>query len=537
MERSKIKFLLIAIILIYSEISSQGLYVDYNHPVYNFLESMEVVGIIQNFHNQTRPMLRSKVTNYLSQIFDRRFELSSFDRELLEYFINEFYFDITGKLDKYDILFSSKKYDISSQREKFIFAYSEADNFSAFVKSHFNFSSLMSKIQNPAQYAVIGGRVYGSFHNKLGFEIDGMNGLVFGSKNLALQLNELTYNFKLNERPENRFFDISYGYLLVEFSHINFGIGKNRRTIGYGINKLILSDFSPSFEKIEFNLNYKNFTFDFLHGWLQDTSSRAENNSQRYFVHHRLAFSPFKNFYLGIGEAVIYARTSPVLSYLNPFNFYKSVEHQLNDRDNTLLYFDFSFIPIKSMRVYSTFLIDDIDFAKVGKKWFGNKTATNFGIKLYHELFDKPVDLTFEFTRIEPYTYTHRIETNKYVNFNYPLGTEQPPNSYRIDLQINCDFTPRFNVLAHYYFTKWGKNYYANGELINVGGDIHIGKRDQDSDYVTFLAGEIEKIDNFNLMITYELVKNIKLNSSLFFTKFSSGSSSLILTIGLISFL
>lgn len=538
MERSSLIIIALFLFNISTEIYSQGLFVQYNHPVYSFLESMEAQGLIQNFSNQSKPLQRSKIAEYLSIILDRRFELGKMDRELLTYFVEEFYYDITGRLDKYQILISRDKYNLGSDKEKFIYAYSDKDEFSFFLKSHFNFSSLQIKNEKPAQLFELGGRLYGSFKNLLGFEIDGKNGLVFGSKSTALQLHELSYNYKLNEREENRFFDKAYGYVMLEFPNINLSIGKNRKTIGHGINKLILSDYSPEFDKVDLNLYYKAFEFNFSHGWLQKLPSLSGGYlNQRYFAHHRLSFSPVNILEIGIGEAVIYTRTSPELSYLNPFNFYKSVEHQLQDQDNTLLYFDFEIIPIKGSRLYSTFLIDDIDFSKIGKKWHGNKTAINIGYKIYHQIFDYPVDLQMEYTRIEPYTFTHRIDDLSYTNFNLPLATDQPPNSYRYDFLISSDLSPYLNIKTHYSFTKWGRNFIQNGKLVNVGGNILFGKQETDQDTVNFLDGKIEKINSFGFDLSYEFIRNIKLISSVSYSVFSSGSSSLILLIGLISFL
>lgn len=107
---------------------------------------MEAYGLIENYNNEIKPLMRSKIVDYLTEIFDKRFNLNETDREFLNYFIDEFYFDLTGRLDKYEILFGSEKYSPLSNKEKFTYAY--ADNlFSLFVKSHLNFSSISPKEQ------------------------------------------------------------------------------------------------------------------------------------------------------------------------------------------------------------------------------------------------------------------------------------------------------------------------------------------------------------------------------------------------------
>ncbi len=539
MERSKIIIIAITLMLMIQILSAQGLFVHYQHPVYSFLDRMEASGIISNYANETKPLLRSKIVSYLSEIFDKRFELNKTDRKFLSYFIDEFYFDITGKLDRYEILFSSENYSPLSNKEKFIYAYSMNNEFSIFVKSHINSFLINSKDQRFAHLIEGGGRFYGNFRKILGFEFDATNGFVFGSKSTALNLHELSYNFKLLERPEERFFDRSYSYVMVEFPFLNFGIGKIRQTIGYGINQLILSDYGPEFEKIFLNLNYKAFSIEFLHGWLQNSRfHKSIPEIPKFFAHHRLSFSPINNLKLGVGESIIYSRTSPELAYLNPLNFYKSIEHQLQDKDNALLYFDFEFLIKRNVRLYSTFLIDDIDFAKIGKNWYGNKTAFSIGSNFYYPIPEIPIHLQIEYSRIEPYTYTHRFNNISYTSLDLPLATEQPPNSFRVSFKLDYETSPNFNINLLYSFTKHGSNYFYNNKFVNVGGDINSGfDANNDSELLHFLAGKTETIHDFELNIVYEILRNIKLNSKIDYSKAISKKSFLILSFGFISFL
>ncbi|MCR4417983.1 MAG: hypothetical protein NUV92_09605 [Ignavibacteria bacterium] len=546
MERSQIKFLIIVYFLFSLSLRSQGLYIPADHSVYSFLERMKAAGIIENYQNETKPLLRSVIVNYLLEIFNKRFQLNSTEKNFLNYYLEEFYSDISGSLDKYDILLSDKSYNPFSSREKFIYAYYEPSNLSLFVKAHLNLGTYLSKNDLPSNFLEGGGRFYGSISKFLGFELDAKNGIIIGQKASALKIHDLSYNFKLNEKPESKFFDRAYGYISIETPYIDFKIGRDRKLIGYGYNRLILSDYPPDFEAINFNIHYKSFSFEYLHGWLKFASENPQSQQQttspapyekKYLALHRISFSPLKNLRFGIGESVIYLRTSPQLDYLNPLNFYKSIEHQLGDQDNALLFFDVEAIPIKNLRLYSTFLIDDIDFSKIGTRWYGNKTAFNIGVNFYNVIPDFPLHFLFEYSRIEPYTYTHYLPERNYTNYGYSLSTEQPPNSYKIDYGINITPDPKLDFIAIYSFTKWGKNYFVNNDLINVGGDIQVGKRIEDSDYVSFLDGKIETINSFKILTYYEIVRNIKLSAMFNYTKLSSQSSSLILSIGLISFL
>lgn len=533
MERNKIIFLSI---FFANLIFGQALFVHYQHPVYSFLDRMEAIGIITNYSNELRPIKRTKIVEYLEKIFDNRDKLNETDKKFLDYFIKEFYYDLTGRLDKYNILFSKEYYDFIDDREKFIYAYASNDEFSFFVKSHLNYSSVLLKNQKSASTIEAGGRFYGTVSKFLGFELDATNGIVSGSKQTALKIHELSYNFKLNEKPESKFFDKSYGYIAFEFPYLVLKIGRDRKSVGYGSNKLILSDYPPEFDLLSFDINYKSFSFEYFHGWLKKSSINQDFNN-KFIAHHRIAFSPTKNMKFGVGESIIYLRPSVQIDYLNPFNFYKSIEHQLQDQDNALLYFDAEFLPFQNLRIYSTFLIDDIDFSKIGKRWFGNKTALNIGSEIYYPISNFPLHFGIEYTRIEPYTFTHRLSNRNYTNSSYSLSTDQPPNSYRLNIKTEYIPSPWFNFIVNYSFTKWGKNYFENGELINVGGDINLGKRDTDSESIKFLAGKIETINSIEILCNYEFIRNIKLTSRFNYLKSSSLSNTLFFSIGLISFL
>lgn len=546
MERSSLKFLVIIFLFLIQLLKAQGIYVPANHPIYSFLERMEAYGIIENYQNETKPLQRTKVVDYLTKIFNKRFELNSTDKKFLNYYIEEFNVDITGTLDKYDILFRNKGYNPFSQKEKFIYAYHDHSNLSFFVKAHINFGTYYSKNEKPSNFLEAGGRFFGSLSRFIGFEFDGKNGVILGDKSSALKTHELSYNFKLTEKPESKFFDRAYGYISIEAPYFGLKVGKDRKLLGYGLNKLILSDYPPDFESINFNMNYRSFSFEYLHGWLQKQSEKPFSSfvsdtskpyEKKYFVLHRISFSPIKNMKLGIGESVIYLRTSPQLDYLNPFNFYKSIEHQLGDKDNALLFFDLEILPLKNLRIYSTFLIDDIDFSKIGTKWYGNKTAFNLGLNLYNLITEFPLHFLIEYTRIEPYTFTHHLPERNYTNLGYSLSTDQPPNSYRLDYGINFTPSPEFDLVAIYSFTKWGRNYNINDKIINVGGDINFGKREEDSDFVTFLDGQVETINTIKISAYYEIFRNIKLSTMFNLSKKGSQPSSLILSFGLISFL
>ena len=51
---------------------------------------------------------------------------------------------------------------------------------------------------------------------------------------------------------------------------------------------------------------------------------------------------------------IVYSNRSMDLSYINPFNFYKSAEHANQDRDNSLLFLDLQNNSLKGISFYGS---------------------------------------------------------------------------------------------------------------------------------------------------------------------------------------
>lgn len=544
------KFFLVLILTIPVLIFSQGTYVSVENEVYSFLDRMKTIGAVDNYYSESLPLTRKKVAELLLSIWDTRDNLNSTDRSFLNYYLTQFGFESFGSLDRSESLLTDSDFDLFSDKEKFLFAYTKDKEFSIFAKSYFFVRTNYldeQKTNYKAGLGEIGGRFYGSIADVIGFEIDGRNGILKGDKSAALVEKDLRYNFKLFEKEESNFFDRAFGYISFEHPNITVKMGSDRQTIGYGVNKLILGDNSPNFTYGSLRLNYKSFLFDYTHGWLLGTRSDIHYGNMGYittielknFTHHRISFSPFSNLRLGFGETVIYANRTVDFAYINPFNFYKSTEHSVQDRDNTLLYADVEYIPFKKMKLYSTLLIDDVDFSKLGTGWFGNQFAFNLGVNLINPIETIPLQFNIEYVRIEPYTYTHRILDNNYSNYNYPLASELQPNSDQLTFVVNYYPSPKVNFTIFTAYERHGKNYSINLETINVGGDLNLGRRTKDAEYVKFLDGELEQTFSIELKGFYEFIRNIKLHGKFRYEiiKSCENYNALIFSIGLISFI
>jgi hypothetical protein len=502
-------------------------YVHYGHPVYAFLDRMDSQNIIEGYDQFQLPKTRKEIVNYLKIINSHSSKLNEVDIQILSDFLTEFEYDLFGTTKKYSAFIPKFGLGyLAKQNEKFLFYYTDSSRINFFVNGLFNTDILFkrdfhSKSSANSTIFQFGGEIRGSFYDKFGFSIRATNGTFLGSRELASNYKGLRYNYKLNT-PQNGlgddYFDETSGFLAADFKYINFKIGRDRINIGYGPIKTIYSANPPLMDYFFLAIKYKLFSFNYYHGQLLGTTRTIEDSLQgglryateKYFVYHRIGLNFSKHFTLGIGEIAIYSRRNLDLSYLNPFNYFKSVEHANQDRDNTFLFLDFTNNSIKGLKFYGEFLIDDLDFGKIGTGWYGNKTLVNLGIHssiLYHYL---PIDLKFQYIRIEPYVYAHRIFDNNFTNLDYPIVFPIEPNSYNLFFGLNYFPHYRWNFEIGFYYAVHGANITDENNYVikNVGGSIHLGRRPIDSDNVKFLDGLLEYKRTVTFSASFEPINN-----------------------------
>lgn len=515
-------------LIISSALYAQIGFVEYNHPVLPFLERMKTIRIIEDFDPFELPKTRSEISGHLLRIDSLKNNLSSIDKKMLNDFLIEFAFDLNGDESKYSSIFGKNNiHDHFSQKEKFVYFSADSTKFNTFVKFLFNYDYIYENNRNADTNRSVslfryGGKIRGSFLNNFGYSIKGTNGTFSGDKTLAQEKGDLRYNYKFNMSGEtnsgNDYFDDTEGYLMTEFEFFNVRLGRDRVNIGYGPIKYIISDNPPKMDHISLNLKYGIFSFSFIHGKLLGNKTTFSDSVQggitevteKYLAYHRFNFDFSRHFTLGLGEIAVYSRRSIDLSYLNPFNFYKSIEHSNQDRDNSLLFIDIKNNSFTGLSFYSTFMLDDIDFGKLGTDWYGNNFLFNLGIQAA-PLADKlPLVIDLQYLRLEPYFYTHRIYENRYTHLDYNIGPVLHPNSHSFYTQVTVIPHYRLKVQLSYQYSEHGANELDNDGnlLVNHGGDISAGHRQNDPTTAKFLNGifEISRIIRAN--ITYEPIKN-----------------------------
>ncbi len=294
-------------------------------------------------------------------------------------------------------------------------------------------------------------------------------------------------------------FDETIGYTSLMGNNFDITLGKFRSSLGPSIySNLSLSNTIPSFNQFRINYNFKDkvsFTFIFgdLHSNIIDSSYIYEDEVfkdkysilNRRIYNHRIDFKVNNNFRLGLYEQIIsMANNSGSLSYLNPFQFFWSEQHQNNDLDNLQIGFDFDYF-YKKNRFYGGLLIDEWapydTFNKESHNWFARQVGYSrfFDLTLLKQNIDGIIK--FEYSCAEPQTYTHKFEINLPAHHNYPIGLWSGGDSIDkrlsvIFFSINNKKEENFIIDLSFHSTRFGNPDYDE-ELSLLSSD-NIKKRD-----------------------------------------------------------
>jgi hypothetical protein len=281
---------------------------------------------------------------------------------------------------------------------------------------------------------------------------------------------------------------------------------------------------SPPFDALRLNVRVGDFRFAFLHGFLLADHDTLRGGrpffENKYLVIHRAEVDILNSIRLGVFEGVIYSQRQIDFSYLNPINFYKSAEHAGGDRDNPMLGFDIQTIGLQGSELYGSWTIDDVDFSKWGTGWWGNKFVWQAGV-INHSLLPN-TELGLEYSRVEPWTYSHTFRNNEYTNKNTSIGFEIPPNSDEWLFRLRHWIGNNLSLFGAYQIRRHGRDVQDENSVVirRFGGDINAhyewGRDDLNA---PFLAGVRETQQIATVSARFEPFRNLVFDATYRFRK------------------
>lgn len=504
-----------------------------SHPIYSFLKRMQVKGFVSDVSFFKIPFSRNYILELLKVIRSKDSLITFLDKELLSHYENEFGINdypnavlISSKTDSTMLLFKR----LFSSDEKYIYHfYDSINSVSIRPLGSFNFLEKNAKDStNKAVYANIGFRVYGTIANLVGYYLQLTNGkFLAGEREFAIvEDKSLAHSVKFTLL--NSDFDLTESHIRLEKDWFYCGIARETRFLGSGVSQnIVISDNAPPMDEFYTGVKFKNFRYNFSHFSLIAKSKNIFQTSvnanipPKYFVMHSASLI-FQQWNLTYFQSVMYSDRSIELAYINPLTFIKSVEHSLHDRDKVSMGLSLEVTPFRNFQVAGTWMMEDMVFSEIGKGFWGNKTAWNIGC-LY--ALDFPVDVGIEYTRIEPYMFTHFNNTNNRTNDGKLIGTYLKPNSDELAILLRSFWFGRYPISLRVSYQRHGDNVVDDsGKVIrNVGGDFNVNYTNTSSYRVTFLDGIRNDLFKIDLAFGFEIIKNLNFQGYYSLRKYRSG--------------
>ncbi len=501
------------------------------HPIYSVLQRWEAQGFLpRDISTSVLPLQRKELETALHAVRRRDSLLSEADIAVLVRFEQEFGIATKSDASAYATLFPSRTdstrllgehlFDAS---EKYVFLLRDslvtvrvlpflrvegrAQTGAITAQMPQTGAFPIDREQTTALLGAIGGRIAGTVAKSVGFTLQAQTGRTFGGIPLFLYDDPQLHQSIQFRAMDHRFFETTESHVRYDNDWFYAIGGREVRHIGagYGMRSLMSSNALPA-DAVMLGARFQGFEYRASHySFLgQPEPNPLSYGAQidipnKYMVHHRFAFREAWG-EIGFSEMAIYSRRSIDLAYALPVSFIRNITNDLRDRDNFQIAFDATLRPVQGLQVKSTFLLDDLSMSKVGQAWWANKWAFNVGMMLTPNLiaWKAPLDAMLEYSRLEPYTYSHFDRQNSATNDGILFAGHLPPNSDELVAQIRWWTGQRYPVVMRATWQRHGKNSVdANGNLmVNIGSDpLQTLRRNPmtgqaiDNEQTTFLGG------------------------------------------------
>ena len=484
LQRGNKKSALPLVVLVFLPLFAQAQHttVPLNHRVYTFLQKAETLQLFDSYQMRVRPIRRSAALSLLRQIGGHRERLSKADQQLLAQFLAEFRDPNIGEAAAPNSEIHLYRYE---EGEAQIFADARVQQTVRFSRNRFEIDA-----ENISE-TLVSGAIRGRFSEHFFFDLQARNTAILGEDDLNENFNADNGQIR-SVVGSTAFNDQATGYASARFGR--FGVLLGRNTIAWGSQlgaQLALSDANEPMDLLQLSLDFQRFRFSSFHAKLQGIGD------QRYLAGHRLDYLASTWLHLGVYETVIYAGRGLEPGYLNPLVPYHIIEHQLGDKDNNTLGFDWNAFVTPGVRAFGEIFLDDFSFDKSLGTYWGNKLAYLAGVHWAQAFGLKTVELSGDFTRIDPFVYTHHDTLNMYAHYGQSLGAAIGPNAER--WRTSLTWQPLRDA-------RWQLSY---SRTRNGNGDIFTAHRPENGEAKGYLRGTIETFHDWHIALDHQMKRDV----------------------------
>ena len=475
---------IIFLLLIANSVCARDVNVPLDHWVYSFLERMEARGLIRDAAMRCYPLTRRTVARLLVAVATGSNRLTPVELARLSQFKGEFHNE----------LFLLNKRAQARYFERHFIRWKQ-DNHVAFFDIDFGQRFTRANIRNDdgsgrTSETRLGGIVRGTIGNKMGFYMHAYNTLHRGAGTFSENYNP-AHGMPVGIAGSNVYSDDASAYITFSNNYLLLEYGRDQIKWGNGYNgSLVLSRENPRFEMLKLHLAFKRWQYTAFHGWLH------HSNSAKYIAGHRLTWVPNEWLTLSGSETVIYSNRNIETLYLNPIMPFHVAEHHLGDRDNNTMGLEVTLFPYAGHKIYAELFLDDFNSSQNPFTYYGNKFAFMIGHHWVDPFGWRDSEIRLEYTRIEPYVYTHKDSTLRYQNYDQSIGHWLGPNAD--DLYIRAEHAFHRDVTAALIIER-----VRHGE-----GSIYRPHLESDGTRKQFLQGTVESKWNYGFEIVDQLFRD-----------------------------
>ena len=497
------------------------------HPVYDFLAAQRAAGRLRTFDDAVRPQSRFAIQQALSALDS--LALPPGTRAWRETYRREFF----EPDEAVEAVFGGGRVRLPLGRdtEKYLFHQNNA-SWRVAVKARgwaaYRWAEDSVRVASPSIAAEL--LVSGNYRGTVGFVSETFNGATKGGPRVLLRDPQTAPLYYPQVQPETGQFDRTTASVRVGRGRVFAEIANARLLVGTGPSaRLLVSDVADYVPHVRVGAGTRRVQYHYLHGALGDRaryvlgdsvpgsgqppSGIVASGNTRYLAVHRLDVRPLDGLALAFTEMVVYGRRGVELAYLNPAYPFRTAEHALHDRDNSLFALDATARLRRGVEAYGTVLVDDFNFGLIGRRAYSNKWAVQGGVVATHG------DALgwIGYTRVEPFTYTHRFYAggsyyNAYTHHGLALGHPLGPNADEWEAGLRFWAPARVTAEVRARYRRRGEGFVdpATGQVVNVGGDLSDGAQPPyDERSKIFLRGTRHDGPGAGLALTFEPVRDV----------------------------
>lgn len=509
------------------------------HAVYDWMADLRVAGTLPEYRHETIPVDRAAVRRHLDSLTVRADWLPASGRFWLAEYRREFFEPLDG-VHSYVGDGEARWQDASAERT---LGYFRDDDWrvsiwgegaiehrgvgDARTPGRVGFAPLVRTGTGRSRSARL--TFEASYRNRIGLYTSTLSGTITnGARDVLAADPALASIYYVTRDPSNipGDFDRTSASLRVVGGPFSAEIANERLRYGASVDApLVLGDHADYLPFVRLGLRTRSVTVEAVHAALSSPSQFVIDETdggdlfldspERYLTVHRLEVQPTGWWTWAYTGMVVYGRRGPEIAYLNPLFPVKAAEHALYDRDNTLFSLETTVRPARGVEATATWLVDDLATATLGDGDYGNKWAIQAGLKA--TLPRTGATLFGEYTRIEPYTYSHRFREdgvyfNGYTHNGLGLGHPLGPNAdqWLAGVSVWLPFRARARLSGRY--VRKGENPIdpSTGVVTQVGGDERYGEAPEDGQK-TFLSGDLYRGAGLRGLVEVEPARGVAL--------------------------